>query len=126
MEKENQLIFIDEEGNEVLCEILFTFESKEFNKNYVLFYPIASEDSEDIEIMAASYVPDKDGNGELQAIETDEEWDLIEDVLAQFDEEHDHDCDCQGEGCEDHDHDCEEHEHKHAHDHKCGCKEHKK
>ena len=111
MEKEKQLTFIDENGNEILCEILFTFESQEFNKNYVLFYPVSEDDSDDIEVMAASYVTSENGEGELQPVETDEEWDLIEDVLAQFEEgdlEHDHECGCG-------------HDHDHDHDHECDC-----
>lgn len=106
MEKENRLTFIDEDGNEVLCEILFTFESKEFNKNYVLFYPVGGDEDE-IEVMAASYIPTEDGEGELQAIETAEEWQMIEEVLDQFSEDEDFDdeeCDCEDE---DDDHDCD-------------------
>ena len=30
--KENQLVFVDENQNEVLCDILFTYESEEFGK----------------------------------------------------------------------------------------------
>jgi uncharacterized protein YrzB (UPF0473 family) len=105
MEKENRLTFIDEDGNEILCEILFTFESKEFNKHYVLFYPVGG-DEEDIEVMAASYVPTEDGEGELHAIETEEEWAMIENVLDQFDEE---ECECcEGEDCDCEEEDCEE------------------
>ncbi len=108
MEKEKHLTFIDEDGNEVLCEILFTFESKEFNKNYVLFYPVGSDDDE-IEVMAAAYVPTEDGEGELLPIETDEEWQMIEEVLDQFseedfDEEAEDECEC--EECEDEDCEC--------------------
>jgi len=113
MENENRLTFIDEEGNEILCEILFTFESKEFNKNYVLFYPVAGEE-DDIEVMAASYLPGEEGDGELQAIETDEEWDMIEKVLDQFEEDNEEEC----EDCEcDHEHDEDEDD-----DHECKCK----
>lgn len=96
MEKEKQLTFIDENGNEILCEILFTFESEEFKKNYVLFYPVADTEGEEIEIMAASFVPGENGDGELQPIETDEEWALIEDVLAQFEENAEEDDCCCG------------------------------
>jgi uncharacterized protein YrzB (UPF0473 family) len=122
MEKENRLTFIDEDGNEILCEILFTFESKEFNKNYVLFYPVDGGDEEDVEVMAASYLPSEDGEGDLQAIETEEEWDMIEKVLDQFEEEHDHEgCGCGDGECEDgecEDGDCEcEHDHDHGHHH---------
>ncbi len=109
MEKENnnRLTFIDENGDEILCEILFTFESEEFKKNYVLFYPVGS-DEEKVEVMAASYVNGESGEGELSAVETDEEWDMIEKVLQQFDEEHAHDhCHCEDDDCECEDDDCD-------------------
>lgn len=109
MEKERQLTFIDEDGNEILCEILFTFESKEFNKNYVLFYPVSgSEDEDDIEVMAASYIPNENGDGELMPIETDEEWELIEDVLSQFDAAEEHECGCGHDHDDDHECDCDD------------------
>mgnify|MGYP001091424936 CR=1 FL=1 len=87
MEKENQLTYIDDQGNEVLCEILFTFDDEEFQKSYVLFYPVGAdeEDVEEIEVMAASFKPSEDGSvGELFDIETDEEWALIEETLEAF------------------------------------------
>ncbi|MGD9886899.1 MAG: DUF1292 domain-containing protein, partial [Bacilli bacterium] len=94
-ENNNRLTFIDENGNEILCEILFTFESEEFKKNYVLFYPVGSNE-EELEIMAASYVSGENGEGELTAVETEEEWDMIDKVLQQYEEEHGHThCDCE-------------------------------
>jgi uncharacterized protein YrzB (UPF0473 family) len=86
MDKEH-LTFIDEDGNEILCEILFTFDSELFKKSYVLFYPVTESDEDDIEVMAASYIPGKYGDGELFPIETDEEWELIERVLRQYEED---------------------------------------
>ena len=41
---EQQITIVDEKGNEQLCEILFFFHSDEFNKDYVLYYPIGEED----------------------------------------------------------------------------------
>ena len=88
MENDNRLVYIDEEGNEVLCEILFTFDSEEFKKSYVLFYPVGDEEAEEIEVLAASYVPLEDGTvGELNDIESDKEWELIEEKLNAFDPE---------------------------------------
>ncbi|MBP6903709.1 MAG: DUF1292 domain-containing protein [Bacilli bacterium] len=121
MENERQLIFIDEKGDEVLCDILFTFDSEEFKKSYVLFSPVGSgNENGEMEVAAASYIPGEDGAvGELFAIETDEEWALIEDMLAHFDEEYGDDCDCEECDCEECEDDCEdeeccccEHEHK--------------
>lgn len=101
LEKQNQLILVDEDGTEVLCNILFTFDSDEFGKSYVLFSPVSSEENEDgeVEVAAASYIPQEDGTvGELNPIETDEEWELVESVLAQFDEEDD-ECECCCDDC---------------------------
>ncbi|WP_019154616.1 DUF1292 domain-containing protein [Robertmurraya massiliosenegalensis] len=89
---DNNITVIDEEGNEQLCEILFTFDSDEFNKSYVLYYPIGEDDSDDeeIEIHASAFVPSEDNkDGDLQPIETEEEWDLIEEMLNTFLEEQD-------------------------------------
>ena len=78
------LTIIDENGKVVACEILFTFHSDEFNKNYVLFFAKgADEKGENVEINAATYTDD----GELFDVETDEEWEMLEEVLAEFEED---------------------------------------
>jgi len=84
---EKQITVVDEDGNEQLCEVLFTFESDEFGKSYVLYYPVGAEndDEDDIEIHASSFVPNEENQeGELQPVETDEEWDMIEEMLNTF------------------------------------------
>ncbi|MBM4762383.1 DUF1292 domain-containing protein [Bacillus sp. B15-48] len=84
---ENNITVVDENGNEQLCEVLFTFDSEEFGKSYVLYYPLGSEedDNEEIEIHASSFTPTEDGqDGELMPIESDEEWDMIEEMLETF------------------------------------------
>lgn len=83
---EKHITVVDENGNEQLCEVLFTFESEEFGKSYVLYYPVGvSDDEEEIEILASSFIPNEnDEGGELKPIETDEEWDMIEEVLNTF------------------------------------------
>ena len=131
---EGQLTIIDAEGNERLCQILFTLESEEFGKKYVIFYPIEQlegEDDEQIQLMAASFTEGEDGVGELHEIETDEEWGLIEDAVADFEEsmeQHHHcECGCEGHdcegGCEGHDCECDGEGCKEEHDeeHHCGC-----
>lgn len=88
MENEEKYItVIDEAGNEQLYEVLFTFDSEEFNKSYVLYFPAGSEEdeNEEIEIHASSYIPNDEGEeGNLQPIETEEEWDMIEEMLNTF------------------------------------------
>ena len=89
---ENNITVVDENGNEQLCEVLFTFDSEEFGKSYVLYYPVGAddEDVDDVEIHASAFTPTEDGqDGELMPIETDEEWDMIEEMLNTFLEEQD-------------------------------------
>jgi uncharacterized protein YrzB (UPF0473 family) len=83
---EKNITIVDEDGNEQLCEVLFTFDSEEFGKSYVLYYPVGADedDQDDIEIHASSYVPGENEEGDLTPIETDEEWDMIEEMLNTF------------------------------------------
>lgn len=85
-EHEHEYItIIDEEGNEDLYEILFTFDSEDFDKSYVLVFPSGTSEGEEVELSAFSY-KEADGGleGTLSAIETDEEWEMIEEVLNTF------------------------------------------
>ncbi len=84
---EKQITVVDENGNEQLCEVLFTFASDEFKKSYVLYYPVSAseDDEEEIEIHASAFNEGPEGEeGELQPIESEEEWDLIEEMLGAF------------------------------------------
>jgi uncharacterized protein YrzB (UPF0473 family) len=105
--EDRQITLVDEDGKETVCNILFTFHSDEYNKNYVIFYPADQEDSDEIELSAQSYVEGEDGSGELQEIESDEEWEMIEDVLDKFEQE-DEECDECDDDCEC----CHEHNHE--------------
>jgi len=84
---EKQFIVIDEEGNEFLCEIIFTFHSDDFDRDYVVYAIPGEADDDEIEVSAAWYKQDGDDEGELFPIETDEERELVEQVLEQFEDE---------------------------------------
>ena len=99
MEKQ-YITLVNEDGSETKAEVLFTYYSEEFNKNYVVFLP---EDSPS-DVAAASFV--ENGNqGTLEQIESDEEWELIADLLEQYVAQLDaqgcgcgcEECDCDGE-----------------------------
>ncbi|MEK3890633.1 DUF1292 domain-containing protein [Bacillus sp. FSL K6-3431] len=84
---EKHITVVDENGNEQLHEVLFTFDSDEFNKSYVLYFPVGAEEdeNEEIEIQASAYVQNEEGEeGSLQPIESDEEWEMIEEMLNTF------------------------------------------
>ena len=89
-EGHEHITIIDEEGNEILYEVLFTFESDDYNKSYVLCYPAGIPEGEEVELQAFSYVEAEDGTeGQLNPIETDAEWDMVEEVLNTFLEDED-------------------------------------
>lgn len=84
-EEMDYITVVDDEGNESLYEILFTFDSEDFGKSYVLIYPAGTVEEEEVEIQAYSYKENEDGtSGDLEPIETDEEWDMIDEVLNTF------------------------------------------
>ena len=74
-------VVTDEEGDEMKCEIILTFESDEFDKSYVV-YQVADDDSG--EYYAASFDPETEDEGRLHQIETEAEWALVEEVLESF------------------------------------------
>jgi len=87
VEEMSRLIIIDEDGQKIECEILLTFKSKEYDKNYVIFSPIGEEYIDEDgypEIQAASYIPGEDGEGVLTSIDDDDEWDMVEDEFDLF------------------------------------------
>jgi uncharacterized protein YrzB (UPF0473 family) len=81
MLEENQMIVVDENGVESVCEILFTHAHGD--KEYVIFEFVDSG-----VVSAARFVPGETGEeGTLEDIETEEEWDMIDEVLeAYYDE----------------------------------------
>ncbi len=85
MLEENQLTVIDENGSELLCEILSTFESDDYGRSYVVYYPAGSDTEEDVDLHVSAFIP-ASGNegGELIPIEDEKEWDMIEEVINTF------------------------------------------
>ncbi len=109
---ENQMILIDELGNEVVMDILFTFSSDETGKSYVLYF---NAEAEQPEIYASIFSDD----GQLSQIEDPTEWAMVEEVYAGFMDQKEG-CGC-GSGCGCHDGD-EDHECCGGHgDGECGC-----
>jgi len=93
MEKEMETFIVtDENGKEITCEIIMTFDSEDSKKSYVVYQVVGDETGE---YFAAAFNPEDGDEGRLIQIETDEEWDFVEEVLESFlddqEEEHDHD-----------------------------------
>ncbi len=85
MEK-NKFTLIGEDGKEVEYDVLFTFESEETKKNYIVYTDRSKDENGQIQVFASIYDP-KNPNSKLEAIETEKEWKVIETILSTLQEE---------------------------------------
>ena len=88
MMKEERMTFklFDDNGKEVECEVLFTFESNETGKNYMVYTDNTIDEEGNTKVYASIYNPDEDEQ-KLLPIETDKEWKIIEEILNQIQEQ---------------------------------------
>lgn len=78
------LSMVDEAGNEILYNVILTFDSADFDKSYLLMVPAETpaDDDETVEVLAYAFTKkDDDTIDELIPVESDEEWDMIEEVF---------------------------------------------
>lgn len=86
MDKENKFIVKDKEGNEIEFEVLFTFESDETKKNYMVYTDNTIDEEGNTRVYASVFKPDAEPL-ELLPVETDREWKIIETILDSIGEE---------------------------------------
>ena len=84
--KKNTFSMLDENGREVVYDVLFTFESEETGKNYIVYTDNQKDETGNIEVYASIYYPN-DPHSKLEAIETEKEWKVIETILKTLQEE---------------------------------------
>lgn len=77
---------INDEGKEVECEVLFTFESDETKKNYIVYTDNTIDEEGNTKVYASIYTPDQDET-KLMPIETEKEWKIIETILDELQNE---------------------------------------
>ncbi|UOE95573.1 MULTISPECIES: DUF1292 domain-containing protein [Bacillaceae] len=91
-EEKDHIIIPDENGDEHLFEELFTFSVDETGKSYILLVPVGEseedDDEEGTEVVAFRYEEkdEEDSDIALYPIETDEEWEMVEEMLNTFTE----------------------------------------
>lgn len=84
--KKNSFTMIDENGNEIVYDVLFTFESEETHKNYIVYTDNSKDEEGNVEVYASIYDP-SDPHSKLEAIESEKEWKVIETILETLQEE---------------------------------------
>ena len=84
--KENKFKLIDKKGKEVEFEVLFTFESDETKKNYMVYTDNTKDKDGNTKVYASVFEPDKEPL-ELLPVETEREWKVIETILESIQNE---------------------------------------
>lgn len=86
MNKENTFKIIDKDGKEIEFEILFTFESDETNKNYMVYTDNTTNEEGNTKVYASVFNPNAEPL-ELLPVETEREWKVIETIITSIEEE---------------------------------------
>ncbi|MBE6144065.1 MAG: DUF1292 domain-containing protein [Firmicutes bacterium] len=86
MNEEMTFKMVDENGKEKECEVLFTFESDETHKNYIVYTDNTTDESGNTRVYASIFDP-KDPNSKLLPIDTEKEWSIIKTILAEIQNE---------------------------------------
>lgn len=86
MDKENKFKVIDKDGKEIEFEVLFTFESDETKKNYMVYTDNTKDEQGNTKVYASVFNPDAEVL-ELLPVETEREWKIIETIITSITEE---------------------------------------
>ena len=82
----NTFKVVNDQGVEITCDILFTFDSDETKKSYIVYTDNSKDDDGNTQVYASIYDP-KMENLKLEPIETEPEWKIIETILNTLQEE---------------------------------------
>ena len=90
-EEEDRIIIPDENGEEHLFDVLFTFDVEDGGKSYMVVKPVESSedenDEDDYDEVFAFRYEENDDDFKLFAIEDDSEWDMVEEMINTFTDE---------------------------------------
>lgn len=86
MDEKKKFTVLDENGKKIVCEPLFTFESEETKKQYVVYTDNSKDKDGNVRVFASIYKANDKG-GELLPIKTEKEWKVIETILETVQEE---------------------------------------
>lgn len=82
---------MNDSGQEVELEVLFTFESEETGKNYIVYTDNTTDEDGNTNVFASILESDVNENL-LQSIESEEEWSMIETLIEELKEGNLSDC----------------------------------
>lgn len=82
----NSFTMLNESGEEVKYDVLFTFDNEETNKSYIAYTDNTYDDDGNISVYASTYDPNS-SEVILGKIETENEWKVVETILNTIQQE---------------------------------------
>ena len=81
LDKSGKIVIKNDRNEEIECDVLFTFDNNDTNKSYIIYTDNTKDDLGNIKVYANTYNED-DEEGILGNIETEEEWNIIEQIFS--------------------------------------------
>ena len=81
LDKSGKIIIKNDKNEEIECDVLFTFDNNDTNKSYIVYTDNTKDELGNIKVYANTYNED-DEEGTLGNIETEEEWNIIEQIFS--------------------------------------------
>lgn len=85
MEEKMTFTVTNDEGKDIEYEVLFTFDSDETKKNYIVYTDNSKDENGNTRVYASIYTPSEEVT-ELFPIETEKEWKIIDTILKELQE----------------------------------------
>ena len=86
MDGKNTIKVTNDKGEQVVCDILFTFDSEETKKSYIVYTDNSKDAEGNVQVFASIYDPNQEDQ-KLEPITTEQEWKVIETILNTLQEE---------------------------------------
>jgi len=86
MKEKDTFVVKNDLGEEVVCHVLFTFDSDETGKSYIVYTDNSKDETGNVQVYASIYNPE-DPNSKLEPIESEKEWKVIDTILNTLQEE---------------------------------------
>ncbi len=86
MTDKNTIKVTNSKGESIVCDILFTFDSEETKKSYIVYTDNTKDESGKVRVYASIYNPN-DPKTKLEDIKTEKEWKVIDTILQTLQEE---------------------------------------
>ena len=86
MKENGKIEIIGENGEKVVCDILFTFDNEETNKSYMVYTDNSKDEDGKVRVFASIYDP-SDPKSKLEEIKSEKEWKVINTILETLQQE---------------------------------------